>query len=48
MRVALGIAYRGAAYRGWQSQPAPHTTRRSGQTARRDSDLPSASQTWAI
>ena len=25
MRVALGIAYRGAAYRGWQSQPGGQT-----------------------
>ena len=25
MRVALGIAYRGTAYQGWQSQPGGHT-----------------------
>ena len=33
MRVALGIAYRGAAYRGWQSQPGKQTLQDHVETA---------------
>ena len=33
MRVALGIAYRGSAYRGWQSQPGKQTVQDHLETA---------------
>ncbi len=33
MRVALGIAYRGSAYRGWQSQPGGQTVQDHVETA---------------
>lgn len=33
MRVALGIAYRGSAYRGWQSQPGKQTVQDHVETA---------------